>query len=382
MFIDDVPAFDDLMRTHGAVISGTVALHFFAPSSKWEPLALDIYLPANAYKSFVRAVVAPGSLSWTRIPPIRKRRTVDYVHQDLYSFIGGGVDEVVDPDDEYLDGDSIVAAAADDDLDSLDGYLSDEQLVGAERPVQGDVRRVGHGDEGRYSGAGDEFVMDGESVDEDLSGSDGMVFAHPDENYDTEDSVRGLSVFPEPSEDLVTDRWAQLTHYTPHRPSIVYGKGFRTMRSYRTRLDQRVNVICSPSNNPITPLRYFWSTIMGNFVIPDGALCGFPSGTLNGRGVLKVDGLTLREVATLDKYEERGFVFGGEELRRELDVWDYIFFGQRRLLAVDFRRDHKDARKDFPVFRTERGWIPDDKWEIDSIGEDTVAWLCVMRSLQ
>ena len=107
---------------------------------------------------------------------------------------------------------------------------------------------------------------------------------------------------------------------------------------------------------------------MENFLTPDACLCGFPSGTLQKQGITKLDALTSRELGALDVYEGRGFVFGGDELRHTLDVWDYIFFGQRQLLAVDFRRDANAPRHKLPVFETEQGWIPNDGWEFGATG--------------
>lgn len=362
-FVGDITVFDELLRSHGAIISGALALHFFVPDGAWEPHDLDIYLPSNTYHSFVRSVMGVGPFGWTRVPAVRKRHHATSARRDVYSFTGAGVDEAVDPVDEFLVADNDVDRVHGDVHGALDENPGDRHGPDSSSPPSTSSTHF-------VVGAAEDAMIVDDDMDSTSDGDDGeLVFAAVDDDSDGGDSVFGNGVFLNSNEHHATDRQAQLTHYVPHRPAIVYGRGFRTMQSFRTPLMRRVNVVCSPSNNPITPLRHFWTTIMENFLTPDGCLCAFPSGTLDMRGATKLDPLMSRELETLAVYEERGFVFGGEELRRELDVWDYIFFGQRQLLAVDFRRNLGARRHKLPVFQTERGWVPNDGWEFEAKGE-------------
>ncbi|TFK87791.1 hypothetical protein K466DRAFT_446806, partial [Polyporus arcularius HHB13444] len=69
--------------------------------------------------------------------------------------------------------------------------------------------------------------------------------------------------------------------------SIDAARGLRSVRRFYTPNGRRVDVIRSPSNNAITPLRFFWSSAVMNFISPDACFCGFPRATLARRGALK-----------------------------------------------------------------------------------------------
>ena len=103
---------------------------------------------------------------------------------------------------------------------------------------------------------------------------------------------------------------------------------------------------------------------MTNFITPDGCVCGFPSATLALRGAPRVEPLSLREQAALDVYRRRGFTIE-KDIREEIDLWEYMFFGEDRLLAMTFRRSLHDASAPLPIRRTNRGWITDDGWTVD-----------------
>ena len=150
-------------------------------------------------------------------------------------------------------------------------------------------------------------------------------------------------------------------------PDIVHHRyyvddNYRAMRSFRTTTRRRVNVICSHTNNPLTPLRAFWATLTMNFLTPRGGACGFPVGTLNYLGALKKEPLTSREDHSRQLYERHGFLFGSDNVREALGIWDVLFFGQPRLLAVDFRTDLALAECTLPIIRRRRGWLPNPAW--------------------
>ncbi|KAI0722563.1 hypothetical protein C8Q76DRAFT_580948, partial [Earliella scabrosa] len=56
---------------------------------------------------------------------------------------------------------------------------------------------------------------------------------------------------------------------------------------FRTPTGRNVDIVCSPVNNALTALHMFWSTLVTNFLTPDGCGCGFPAGTMNRRGFVK-----------------------------------------------------------------------------------------------
>lgn len=298
-FVTNIGLLDRLMHKHGAVISGSVALHYFIPDASWTPKEIDIYVPANKYKMFVRAVADVDGLNWQRLLRNRKKHVVP-----------------------RRDGQELA-------YDDLQDYLSDEQRFGEEQPLPPMYT---------FPSDLDNFSQYSSDTTTDDSGPDSEFEDH-------------------------TELYLQLEHYTPERPTLVYGRGYRTMRNFRTPKGGRVNVVCSHANFPLSPLRSFWTSLMMNFLTPQGAVCGFPSATLKRQGALKVEPLSNREDRSVDRYRRRGFTFHGEELRRELDMWDYNFFGEQRLLAVDFRLEFDDVHCSLPIMRTNRGWLPDDNWK-------------------
>ncbi|RPD52374.1 hypothetical protein L227DRAFT_617867 [Lentinus tigrinus ALCF2SS1-6] len=95
-----------------------------------------------------------------------------------------------------------------------------------------------------------------------------------------------------------------------------------------------------------------------NFITPTACVSGFHSATLLRQGALKADRHTPADIAAREKYENRLFTFHGEELRRRLDVWDYLFFGELHPLVIDFRMKYGDPQTHLPICRTVHGWVP------------------------
>ncbi|RDX51348.1 hypothetical protein OH76DRAFT_1321485, partial [Lentinus brumalis] len=67
-FVPDVRRFDQILKTYGAVVSGSVALKFFLPNAEWEPNDLDIYVPESNYEEFINAVTDPDGPDFTISP--------------------------------------------------------------------------------------------------------------------------------------------------------------------------------------------------------------------------------------------------------------------------------------------------------------------------
>ncbi len=299
-FVKDIVVFDKLLRTHGVIISGPIALHFFVPDPFRTPRHLDLYVPAPTFSSFVRILAEPTGFNWKHIP---RRVAKQY------------------PTQPY---------------DDMNDYLSDEDPQFRRHiPAQ-----ASHGRRDPASDHSDSHLHHG--------------FANESsDDCDAESS---------PSDVDRSELFCELEQYNPHRPSIVYGKGFRAMRTYRTTTGRRVNVISSQSRNPITSLRFFWSSLMMNFITPDCCVCGFPSATLLRLGTLKLESPGGWERAVRTRYESRGFTFDGS-LRNVLDMWDYMFFGEQDLLALDFREDLNAPRAVMPLRPTRRGWLTEPGWK-------------------
>ncbi|KAI0697948.1 hypothetical protein C8T65DRAFT_551696, partial [Cerioporus squamosus] len=45
---------------HGAIVSGSVALHYFLPRALWEPNDIDIYVAESRFEDFIREVTDPA----------------------------------------------------------------------------------------------------------------------------------------------------------------------------------------------------------------------------------------------------------------------------------------------------------------------------------
>ena len=71
-YVKNVDRFSDLLRTHGAVISGSAALRFFLHDEPWAPGDLDVYVSDREYESFLAAAIWDEALAFRfepRAPP-------------------------------------------------------------------------------------------------------------------------------------------------------------------------------------------------------------------------------------------------------------------------------------------------------------------------
>ena len=67
-YVKDVARFDELLRSTGAVVSGSVALRFFLEDEPWVPGDLDIYVPESRFDQFVARATASDGLGFKLIP--------------------------------------------------------------------------------------------------------------------------------------------------------------------------------------------------------------------------------------------------------------------------------------------------------------------------
>ncbi len=252
-FVSNVPLFNDVLRAHAAIISGSVALHFFHPGDHWEPHDMDIYVADANWRTFLSAIQDPNGLNFTRYDPFAKKTS-----EGTTSSSSSG---------------STTSDSADDDA-----------------PNNEDTDDTG------------------EESDSDSTRS-----------YGSDDSGE-----------------AQPLHVL---------KGLRDVRTFTTPTGARVDVIRSPSNSPLTPLRFFWSSLVVNFITPDGCGCGYPSSTLHRIGVLKPGLFRLRDKNAVAKYEGRCFDFVSQEWRQVLDMWDYLFLERgARWFLTSVKNSHRHAR--------------------------------------
>ncbi|KAI0706466.1 hypothetical protein C8Q76DRAFT_596427, partial [Earliella scabrosa] len=73
----------------------------------------------------------------------------------------------------------------------------------------------------------------------------------------------------------------------PRRSARPGTNGIRQVLRFRTETNLHVDIIRSAVHSPLTPLHFYWTTLVMNFITPDACACGFPDGTLTRRGILR-----------------------------------------------------------------------------------------------
>ncbi|TEB24047.1 hypothetical protein FA13DRAFT_1714959 [Coprinellus micaceus] len=76
----------------------------------------------------------------------------------------------------------------------------------------------------------------------------------------------------------------------------------------------KINVIQSKSSSAVAPIAFFHSTIVMNFISSDTVVCGYPSLTLRGQGLMNAQTMpplraVKQEVSAVAKYQRRGYSF-------------------------------------------------------------------------
>ncbi|KAH9943752.1 hypothetical protein B0H21DRAFT_695290 [Amylocystis lapponica] len=109
-----------------------------------------------------------------------------------------------------------------------------------------------------------------------------------------------------------------------------------------TKLQARgknIDVICSTDESPTTPLPYFWTTLVMNFITADSICSAYPAITIRGRGLMHQKRLldpSLPEgsrILCLEKYQERGYQFRVAPLHG----WDVRRDGATRTCAQSWQ---------------------------------------------
>lgn len=136
--------------------------------------------------------------------------------------------------------------------------------------------------------------------------------------------------------------------------------GIKGVRRYITSSGRRIDVIRSVSPSAVSPLLYFWSSVVVNFITPHGAVCGYPNLTLSNEGIMDGVTPTAKVISARTKYEGRGFSFTGVDAWRP---WEYTLqdgcrvFKEGALLTLDFRTVWTFGRQVLPITRTPRHWV-------------------------
>lgn len=161
----------------------------------------------------------------------------------------------------------------------------------------------------------------------------------------------GLRFVPEPYTPLFAENAGVPSGY-----GIL---GIKEVRRFRTPTRRLVDVVRSPTQNPVTPLHAFWSTVVMNFLTPDGCGCAYPAGTLRRQGFLKSGLLTPRDELALNKYNARGFLTTSDPWVDRPDTIEHLLstvFGDADAGVLYFRPEVSMECPDLPVYHTSDGW--------------------------
>ena len=145
----------------------------------------------------------------------------------------------------------------------------------------------------------------------------------------------------------------------PSRRPFHYA-GIKGVRRYCTPSGRRMEIIRSASSNPVSPLLYFWSSAVVNFITPHGAVCGYPKHTLIGEGFLRDARPSRKVVSARAKYEARGFKFEEVQSWRSPDWAEQDgrrIFTDGDLLVVDFQRIRPRGKVTLPIERATTAWV-------------------------
>ena len=234
-FAHDVSLFNRIIRAHAAVISGPAVVDFFAPASTWAHSQLDIYLPVSTYKQFL--CVAPAALNWQSAPvPLDKPATS--VH-------------------EYTSADPVVRGYGHTVVHHrrLDRTCFTDNVVPFRRGL---------------------LPLSCVTI------AQGCLSTY---NHGLEDDTG-------PDSDGASDSSGSLPTMSTWRRS------FLRVESYTTGSGLRINLFSSHSSNPVTPIRFVWSSLLVNFITPDTCVCGFPSQTLRRRAAFRIGSRTASRSGT------------------------------------------------------------------------------------
>lgn len=136
--------------------------------------------------------------------------------------------------------------------------------------------------------------------------------------------------------------------------SYRYGNtGISGVRCYCTDTGKRIDVIRSECDNATAPLRYFWSSLLVNFITYRGAVCGFPKHTLSREGLVTDSELSSKAISARSKYEARGVRFTEvASWRSEPGAEDARTFSISAMSILDFYTVWPCTPHPLPISRT------------------------------
>lgn len=309
------------------------------PTHRWFPADLDIYVAAEDWKDFVTDITDPNGLNFRRCVSIRCTDSADGVTE-------GEVVTTAHVEDVNVDDTTI--------MDDMLGGIAGDGAAGAN-----DTGTMHGTEEQGNTTAGTHIAVvsgPGQTLDSEVQNGDGQVTDIDPDDADAVETEDSASEGGSGGEDSGSDYGSEDTQMSPLH-HVRNSNGFLNVRKFLTPSGLTVDVIRSPSGSPITPLRFFWSTLVMNFLTPQACVCGYPSATLQGVGIMKRAPIRRRDNAAKDKYISREFRFVGEEHRDQVDMWDHLFFGERSLVEIDFRTSPEDPRALLPLKYTSRGWV-------------------------
>lgn len=102
---------------------------------------------------------------------------------------------------------------------------------------------------------------------------------------------------------------------THHASQYEECGGFLSVSRYENKNGMLIDLVKSFHHSALYPIPYFWSTLLMNYLSADSYCVGYPTLTLDGRGLLNPIALIdnqfvdYRVLAVMDKYGRRGYDF-------------------------------------------------------------------------
>lgn len=136
--------------------------------------------------------------------------------------------------------------------------------------------------------------------------------------------------------------------------------GITNVLRYITPTCERLDVIRSITPNPVHPLLYFWGSLVVNFLTPHGAVCAYPSYTLNHKAFATDISYSPKLLAAHEKYESRGFEF------HTVDSWRPArlnapegsrVFAVGPILYADFQSKWLTNSAPLPIVHAGKNWV-------------------------
>ena len=136
-------------------------------------------------------------------------------------------------------------------------------------------------------------------------------------------------------------------------------QGIKSVWRFRTPTGRLVDVVRSPVNSPLVPLHSFWSTLVCNFIAPDGCGCAYPAATIRRMGVVRNGYMSEKDIAAAHKYASRGFTLVQDDwmtLEDDPPCWEADCFGDVDAMVVSFRKAADSRPAQLPVDFTGGRW--------------------------